>query len=368
MALSAQHTRRLTFLAIVVSTLTLILTLKYNGLTTRNVLEILHRPDEFRSVSLPVRNQTIVMHDFTYSGLGNKFMDLMFSLQYARQQKLTYAFNHIGFIANPRDADHTWLGDLVAARLNKTRAVEHRLYHLSDFTKPPPAMSDQDKALHDGYFMDGGTGCAGGDCYLPGRAYYAAGLLTRNADLQDLLGVTPENRQRRVAIHIRFGDTIAHLDAGQYRQIVEGLERKYLSKEGQANTTLNSPTETPLMENVHFVYHIPTEENRYEYTVNPYNLGMFDAPLKKLREAFPKAEFHDFRTLERTVRFLAESEFLITSGSSLSYMSAYFCAGCHVVFTTPKEYPQYGLTMTKDNYKQILYYMDGWDVDLDFYQ
>ncbi|KAF9921667.1 hypothetical protein BGZ67_000334, partial [Mortierella alpina] len=103
-----------------------------------------------------------------------------------------------------------------------------------------------------------------------------------------------------------------------YGQIVEGLERKYLAKEGQANTTLSTATGTPLVENVHVVYHIPTEENRYEYTANLYNLGMFDAPLKQLRGAFPKAQFHDFRTLERTVRFLAESEFLITSGSSLS--------------------------------------------------
>jgi len=368
MALSVRHTRRLTFLAVAVATLTLVLTLEYNGLSSTNVLGFLQRPDYLRRVSLPIKNQTLVMHEFTYSGLGNKFMDLMFSLNFAREHGLTYGFNHIGFIANPRDADHTWLADLVGARLNKTRIVQHHLNHLGDFAKPPPAMTDRDRALYDGYYFDGGSNCKGHDCYLPEGAFYAARLLTKNADLQDLLGVTPQNRQRRVAIHIRLGDMIEHLNAGQYRQIVEGLERKYVPKVIGDNTASNAPTEKPLLDSIHFVYHVPTEENRYEYTQNPYNLGMFDAPLSKLREAFPTAEFHDFRTIERTVRFLAESEFLITSGSSLSYMSAYFCAGCHVVFTTPKEYPQYGLNMTRSNYKDILYYMDGWDVDLDYYQ
>ncbi|KAF9955629.1 hypothetical protein BGZ70_010168 [Mortierella alpina] len=358
MALSTRHTRQLIFLAIAVSTIALVLTLNYSDLSNSNALGFL-RPDPRRMVSLPLKKQTLLMHDFTYSGLGNKFMDLMFSLQYAREHNLIYGFNHIAFIANPRDADHSWLGDLLGARLNKTRPVEHHLRHLSDFTKPPPAMTDPERALYDGYYLDGYTTCRGFDCFLPGGAFWAAGLFTKNADLQDLLGVTAENRQRRVAIHIRLGDMIQHLEAGQYRQIVEGLEAKYMPKEG---------TEKPLLERIHFVYHVPTEENRYEFTQNPYNLGLFDAPLTKLKEAFPTAEFHDFRTLEKTVRFLAESEFLIPSGSSLSYMAAYFCAGCHVVFTAPKEYGQYGLNMTQSNYKQILYYMEGWEVDLDYYQ
>ncbi|KAF9576594.1 hypothetical protein EC968_006941 [Mortierella alpina] len=358
MAPSAHNTRRLTFLAVVVSTLTLVLTVKYNSLSSRNVLGTILRSDN--KVTLPFQNQTLLVHEFTYSGLGNKFMDLMFSLQFARQNNLTYGFNHVGFVANPRDADHTWLADLIATRLNKTKTLQHRLVYVGDFAKPPQTLTDREKAMNDGYYVDGGTTCGGPDCFLPAGAWYAAGLLTKNADLQDLLGVTPQNRQRRVAIHIRLGDMIVHLNAGQIRQIVEGLEKKYITTTAQDGT--------PLVDNIHFVYHIPSEENRYEYTQNPYNLGLFDAPLKELREAFPKAEFHDFKTLERTVRFLAESEFLVTSGSSLSYMAAYFCAGCHVVFTTPKEYPQFGYNMTRDNYKQILYYMDGWDVDLDFYQ
>ncbi|KAF9285194.1 hypothetical protein BGZ68_004086 [Mortierella alpina] len=328
------------------------------------------------------KKQATVIHEFTYSGLGNKFMDLMFSLQYARQQNLTYTFNRIGFVANPRDADHTWLADLLAERFNQTEWINHSLYmhHISDYSKPPPPVTKQEEAFLDGYFADGGTGCAKDDCWEPSRAWYAAGLFSKNSDLEDLLEGTAQKRQRRVAIHLRFGDTVTALEPEQYRKIVQGLETKYLTT-GQAqpnstqpnstqpnSTQLNSTQpESTLFGSMHFVYHIPTEENRYEYSVNPYNLGLYQEPLDKLKAAFPKAEFLDFRTLERTVRFLAESEFMITSGSSLSYMAAYFCVDCHVVFTTPKEWIKRGLKMTRDNYTQSLYYKDGWEPDFTFY-
>ncbi|KAF9306023.1 hypothetical protein BG003_001139, partial [Podila horticola] len=297
----------------------------------------------------------IVMHEFTWSGLGNKFIDLLFSVQYARHHGLTYSFNRIGFIANPRDADHTWIADLIAERFSDTKIMNHRLYHLNDFTRPPPAMTGPERALNDGFFMDGATGCGNKNCFLIEAAEFASGLLTNNPELQDLLGVTSETRQRRVAIHIRLGDEIHLLEAGQYLKIVQGLEAKYIKGQDE-----RSPS---LVDRVHFVYHIPSEENRYEYTENPQGIAKWQGVLDGLKAVFPTAEFRDCKTLQRTVRFMAESEFLITSGSSLSYMAGYFCAGCHVVFSTPKEWVHTGLKMTKENYKQNLYYMEGWDPD-----
>ncbi|KAG0046969.1 hypothetical protein BGZ83_007878 [Gryganskiella cystojenkinii] len=290
----------------------------------------------------------------------------MFSLQYARQHNLNYSFNRIGFVANPRDADHTWLADLLTERFHKTipdtRIINHRLFHLSDYTKPPPRMEDVDRALADGYFMDGATGCAGHDCFMVGAAWFSAGLLTNNPELRDLLGVTPDNRQRRVAIHIRLGDEVHMLEAEQYLKIIQGLEAKYLSSK-----VWGAQPSPRLLDQVHFVYHIPSEENRYEYSDNVPGLTKLQGMLDALKAAFPTAQFHDFGTLQRTVRFLAESEFMITSGSSLSYMAGYFCAGCHVVFTTPKEWVRLKIKMTKENYKTNLYYMEGWDPDFEFY-
>ncbi|KAF9276924.1 hypothetical protein BGZ74_003503, partial [Mortierella antarctica] len=291
------------------------------------------------------------MHEFTWSGLGNKFIDLLFSIQYARQHGLTYSFNRIGFIANPRDADHTWIADLIAERFPETKIMDHRFYHLNDFTSPPPAMMASERALNDGFFMDGATGCGGKNCFMIEAADFASGLLTNNPELRDLFGVTPETRQRRVAIHIRLGDEMHLLEAEKYVKIVKGLEAKYIKGRDKSTPSL--------MDRVHFVYHIPSEENRYEYTENPQGIAKWQEALDGLKAAFPTAEFHDFKTLQRSVRFMAESEFLITSGSSLSYMAGYFCAGCHVVFATPKEWTHIGMKMTKDNYKQNLYYMDG---------
>ncbi|KAG0014789.1 hypothetical protein BGZ82_001655 [Podila clonocystis] len=39
----------------------------------------------------------------------------------ARHHSLTYSFNKIGFVANPRDADHTWIADLIAERFELSR-------------------------------------------------------------------------------------------------------------------------------------------------------------------------------------------------------------------------------------------------------
>ncbi|KAF9958607.1 hypothetical protein BGZ72_000105 [Mortierella alpina] len=335
---------------------------------------IQQEPQKPTEVTLPFRTQKILMHEFSYTGLGNKFMDLMFSLQYARQNNLTYAFNRMGFVANPRDADHTWLADLLVERFDRTRLIDHRLYYVSDFTRPPPPLSDQEKALEDGYFIDGSTSCGGKNCYMPEGASFSTGLFTNNDDLQDLLGVTAETRQRRLAIHLRFGDRIHLLEAGQYLKIFQGLQKKYLAntkgQKGKSNNknNNNNNNKAPMtLADIHFVYHIPTVENRYEYTSNPAILAGYHGPLDALKAAFPLAKFHDFNTLESTVRFLAESEFMVTSGSSLSYMTAYFCAGCHVVFTTPKEWLENGLSMAQDNYATSLYYKDGWDPEFVFY-
>ncbi|GJJ74766.1 hypothetical protein EMPS_07124 [Entomortierella parvispora] len=309
---------------------------------------------EGETIKLPYKEQAVVMHEFTWSGLGNRFMDLLFSLQYAHDNKLTYSFNRNGFIANPRDADHTWLADLLSGRYPDTRLITHQLYHISDYTKKPPALTPAERVLNDGYFMDGATACAGWDCFLLGASKFSAGLLNRNNELQDLLGMTAKNRERRVAIHIRLGDETHLLQADQYLKIVEGLQKKYLERRDGS-----------LMNRVHFVYHIPTEENRYEY--NPAGVASTQETLDRLKLSFPEAEFHDFHTLEKTVRFMAQSEFLITSGSSLSYMAAYFCNKCHVVFTTPKEWVRSKINMTEENYKQSLYYMKGWDPEIEFY-
>ena len=354
--------RRLALIAILASALSLFLTLKI-----RNVILESHKESksskpvcaevfgEGESVVLPVKKQTVVMHEFTWSGLGNRFIDLLFSMEYARKHNLIYSFNRNGFISNPRDADHTWLADMITERYGDTRLITHRLFHVGDYTKPLPALTPGEKALHDGYFMDGATACAASDCFELRVSDFAAGLYTRNNEFQNLLGVTDKNREGRVAIHIRLGDLTHLLEPEQYLKIVEGLQKKYLSG-------LDGPR---LMDNVHFVYHIPTEENRYEYA--PEKEVKTQATLDFLKIAFPKAEFHDFHTLEKSVRFMAYSEFLITSGSSLSYMAGYFCNGCHVVFTTPKEWIRTKVTMTQENYKKSLYYMDGWDPDLAFY-
>ncbi|KAF9958609.1 hypothetical protein BGZ72_000107 [Mortierella alpina] len=392
MALSKGASGKLPYAFACILALSLIFTLLYNGLS-RNALEPQREPEELKretapvinetiqptetippkepekptGATLPFRTQKILMHEFSYSGLGNKFIDLMFSLQYARQNNLTYAFNRMGFIANPRDADHTWLADLLVERFDHTRLIDHRLYYISDFTQPPPALTDEYKVLEDGYFIDISTSCGGKNCFMPEGARYAAGLFTRNDDLQDLLGVTAETRKRRLAIHLRFGDRIHYLEAGQYLKIFQGLQKKYLAnKKGQKGNNNNNKAPMTLAD-IHFVYHIPTLENRYEYTKNPAYLAKYQGPLNALKAAFPLAKFHDFNTLESTVRFLAESEFMVTSGSSLSYMAAYFCAGCHVVFTSPKEWVGNGLSMTQDNYTTSLYYKDGWEPDFMFY-
>ncbi|KAG0051086.1 hypothetical protein BGZ83_004118 [Gryganskiella cystojenkinii] len=298
------------------------------------------------------------MHEFTWSGLGNKFLDLLFSLQYARQNNLTYSFNKVGFVANPRDADHTWLADLIANRFEDTRVISHQMYRLTDFTRPPPPLTPAEKALNDGYFMDGATTCAGDDCFMLEAAAWAGGLFTHNAELRNLLGVTAETRKRRVAIHIRFGDEIHVLKPEQYLKIIKGLEGKYLQHDAK------SPS---LVDQVNFVYHVPTEENRYEYSDSPQGLAKYQDALDGLKAAFPTAQFQDFKTLQRTIRFMAESEFLITSGSSLSYMAGYFCDGCHVVFVTPKEWVRVGVKMTEQNYRKSPYYINGWDPDFEFF-
>ncbi|KAG0046968.1 hypothetical protein BGZ83_007877 [Gryganskiella cystojenkinii] len=381
MTLSSQQQWRLAILAVVVSTFSLAFILQHNGFLKNNwgiqPVPPEDRKDEVKScitsttppltpqtTTLPLLPQASVMHEFSYSGLGNKFIDLMFSLQYARQNNLTYSFNKIAFVANPRDADHNWIADLIAARYNVPRALDHRLYRIGDLSKPPPQLSDTERSFYDGYFIDQGTSCGVGNCFMIEGSAYAAGLFTNNTELQDLLGVTAANRKRRVAIHLRFGDWVQFWGADHYLTIIQGLQAKYLASESEL-----SPSPLSLLDHVHFVYHFPTEENQYEYGYSniPTRIAEWQAVLDGFKTVFPAAHFSDFKTLQQAVRFMAESEFLITSGSSLSYMAGYFCAGCHVVFTTPKEWVSTKLKMTKENYKRNLYYQEGWDPDFEFY-
>ncbi|KAG0051087.1 hypothetical protein BGZ83_004119 [Gryganskiella cystojenkinii] len=318
-------------------------------------------------VKLPLKTQTFLLHEYSWTGLGNKFTDMMFSIQYARQNNLNYAFNPASFVANPRDADHIWMAELLEKRFTGPTTRQNRLHRIEDFTRPPPVLTDEERALTDGFLVDTGTACDRKDCFQIESSNWTAGLFTNNPELQDLLGVTTENRQRRVAIHLRFGDRFLFMTPQECLQVVKGLEKKYPPPPAPKKWWSWLSSSPSLVDQVDFVYHIPTEDERYEYTDDRQDIAKRQQLLDEMKAVFPRARFHDFRTLQKTVRFLAESEFLITSGSSLSYMAGYFCAGCHVVFTSPKEWRSKGLLMTKENYKQSLYYMEGWDPDFEFF-
>ncbi|KAG0203636.1 hypothetical protein BGX28_004123 [Mortierella sp. GBA30] len=68
----------------------------------------------------------------------------------------------------------------------------------------------------------------------------------------------------------------------------------------------------------------------------------------------------DDDNLEGTEDTLAGSKYLMTSGSGLSYLAAYLCLRCHVIYDMPKEWTYRGVSMTKENYNMTFLYMDEW--------
>jgi len=129
----------------------------------------------------------------------------------------------------------------------------------------------------------------------------------------------------------------------RYLRIVEGLDKKYRGKDGDGTTSL--------MDRVHVMYY--THDNSQQQV------------LDDIKALLPKAEFHNELNVETTMRFVAKSEFLITSPSSLSYMSAYMCGGCHVVYPKPKEWSN--TVMTQENYINDVFDVDGCEPEFEYF-
>jgi len=154
-----------------------------------------------------------------------------------------------------------------------------------------------------------------------------------NAEI-DWPRATPDPDPWRIELRSMFAlGTISSCSHPQeYLQIYEGLRVQHQFKLG--------------MESIHFVYRLTKE-----------NLERDQATLSKLHEDFPNARFHNVKDMEDTVRFLAASKFLLTSGSGVSFLAVYFCPDYHVVFTTPEQHRN---PNTSKDYSRNVYYMDEW--------
>ena len=341
-----------------------------------------------RSERVPVTELKYFTHNFANQGMGHKFSELVMGLYFAHKNGLQYVFNERAFVRNFRNADLQWLGDLLRQRYpvppelremmaendRKAGIVKHHSQHpeLEDFdmvlNQWIPVVNYRDTAqFHYNQLGDYALkkssllGFGGGNSYMcpednnprPNPNCFLAGFSFFNAsrDAQDLLQHRESTLQQkehtihqvdRFVIHIRLGDIQVSEKPETYVKVIEGMRRKL-------NITLPE-------ERIHFVYFKPADWS-WETTVHSF--GNWKR-LREIKSVLPKAQYHDIESTEETLRFMIGSKYLMTSGSSLSYVAAYFCPNCHVISVMPKEYIEYKIEMSEENYMKTFYYMDEW--------
>ncbi|KAF9359729.1 hypothetical protein BGX34_008188 [Mortierella sp. NVP85] len=305
---------------------------------------------------------------FVVHGLGHKFSELLMGVRFARLNNLTYILDEKTFLYNYRHTNLTWIGDLLKRRFGTTLNDFSPVFDPKEWVHTDDFMNDAavlyQEALvkegrpYKGFFADVKTQCHNPVYRNRGCWNIGVSFLNDTRDLQDLLShpdkkdvAAPKEQENqdpidqsavivdRVAIHVRLGDITNMLTPETYRDLIRGIE------------IYHQVTIPP--ENVHFVYYGASSYNRY---MEDYKA------IRALQDIMPQARYHNYEDTWDTIRFLAHSKYLVTSGSSLSYMAAYLCAECHVIFTMPKEFIGY-LSFDESTYFYNFYYMDEWIPD-----
>ncbi|KAK9709371.1 hypothetical protein K7432_009075 [Basidiobolus ranarum] len=267
----------------------------------------------------PVR---VYSHEFSDEGLGNKFSEVLIGLYFSRNNGLKYKFNYDSFVKNHRNDDYAWFADLLASRYDKSDSND-KLVRVDNLLGHQNLTIDQVESGYNGFYSTQFWHCGEvNDCFFAKVSFFNA-----VRELQDLLNI--KTRVHRVGIHLRFGDFGSFSTVEDYQKILRNLHK--INKE-------NIPEEK-----VHFVFYSPNDTEDI---------------LDELKGAFPKAQYHNMTSVEGTVKFLASSQYHITSGSSLSYTAAYLCPGCHIVFTEPKE--RFLSPLNDETINKTFYYMNEW--------
>ncbi|KAF9964530.1 hypothetical protein BGZ70_006327 [Mortierella alpina] len=305
---------------------------------------------------VPLPELKYFMHDFENAGAGHKFSEVLMGLYFAKKNGLQYVFNVKTFVRNYRHADLQWLGDLLRKRYPVPREWESNdaifdmdwkqwipVYHYWNTTANVYAYTQMtDPKLLQGpplgfggrnaYLCPDNNPKSDPNCFMTEFSFFNA---TR--DLQDLLQTTG-TQVERLAIHIRLGDIKSSERPETYVKVIEGVRRKL---------SITLPDDQ-----IHFVYYQPPKR-WWRWWSDDH-----DRLLRDLKQTLPRAHYHDIESVEETVRFFVASEYMMTSGSSLSYLAAYFCVHCHVISTTPKEHlaPE----VTEEHLRKNFYFMDEW--------
>ncbi|KAF9574002.1 hypothetical protein EC968_007554 [Mortierella alpina] len=321
--------------------------------------------DSLLPEKVPLTELRYFTHDFAYRGMGHKFSELLMGLHFAKNNGLQYVFNEKSFVHNDRNADLEWFGDLMSQRyptppellrdklnnkgfemdLKQWIPVTHYRGTIADAYSRMSELDLRKPLLGFGgrntyYCTEDESSAPSSNCFKSGFSFFNS---TR--DIRDLLQTPttdipksdhPEPAQvDRLAIHIRLGDIQVSESPETYLEVIEGMRRKF-----SIGLTLDQ---------VHFVFYRPSWWSLYNWK-----------RLWDLKRALPTAQFHDIASVEETVRFMVASKYLMTSGSSLSYLAAYLCPRCHVISTVPKEYLDKA-ELTENDYTANFYYMDEWD-------
>ncbi|KAG9319910.1 hypothetical protein KVV02_007325 [Mortierella alpina] len=339
---------------------------------TSHVYALQHSQDPLNGQDSPLMPEKVPLtelryftHDFAYRGMGHKFSELLMGLHFAKNNGLQYVFNGKSFVHNDRNADLEWFGDLMSQRyptppellkdkLNN-KSFDMDLKRWIPVTHYRGTVADAYSRMSDLELRRSVIGFGGRNTYFctedessaPSSNCFKAGFSFLNAtrDIRDLLQTpTVDTSQSdllrpaqvdRFAIHVRLGDIQVSETAETYIKLIEGMRQKL------------SIGLTP--DQVHFVFYRPSWWSFSNWK-----------RLWDLKRALPTAQYHDIESVEETVRFMIASKYLMTSGSSLSYMAAYLCPHCHVISTVPKEYLDKAQLM-EDDYTANFYYMDEWD-------
>ncbi|KAG9067266.1 hypothetical protein KI688_012048 [Linnemannia hyalina] len=293
----------------------------------------------------------------------DKFSELLMGIYFARKNGLQYVFNEKTFVRNFRQAYLGWLGDLIRQRypVPQELATEPNgqsfgmylsqwipIYNYRDTTANAYAQMNE-LELRSPLLGFGGRNSYNCPEYNPRpdpNCFHADfSFFNATRDIRDLLQANESTVQgqgqhkveqvERLAIHIRLGDITVSEQPETYVRIIEGMRRKL---------SISLPADR-----VHFIYYQPSVWSWSNWK-----------RLRDIKRALPDAQYHDVESTEATIRFLIASKYLMTSGSSLSFVAAYVCPNCHVISTMPKEHMQRGIEMTEDNYSHNFYYMDEW--------
>ncbi|KAF9957130.1 hypothetical protein BGZ70_009610, partial [Mortierella alpina] len=314
---------------------------------------------------VPLTELRFFTHDFANQGMGHKFSEVLMGLHFAKNNGLQYVFNEKSFVHNRRNADLEWFGNLLSQRyptppellrdksndksfemdLEQWIPVDHYRGTAADAYSRMSELELRRSVLGFGgrntYFCpEDESNAPSSNCFMTEFSF-----LNATRDIRDLLQTpisdmsqshSPEPAQvDRLAIHIRLGDIQVSEAPETYIEVIEGMRRKLSIRLS--------------LEQVHFVFYRPSWWSFKDWK-----------RLWDLKRALPTAHYHDIESVEETVRFMIASKYLMTSGSSLSYLTAYLCPRCHVISTIPKEHLD-KTTLSENDYTKNFYFMDEWD-------